>query len=173
MPAGIVIARIVRPWGNRGEVVAELLTDFPERFARTSAVELRRDDSQRHAVIERHRLHQGRVVLCFAGVTDIGQAEELRGYDVVVGDDELHALPEGADVYYEFQLLDCEAYDLAGTRIGVVVDVVHGPGGDLLELRKDAGGNVLVPFVDAICVDVDVVAKRIRLDPPPGLLELV
>jgi 16S rRNA processing protein RimM len=55
----------------------------------------------------------------------------------------------------------------------VVVDVVHGPGGDLLELRKDAGGNVLVPFVDAICVDVDVVAKRIRLDPPPGLLELV
>src|SRR5688572_10104209 len=103
---GIVIARLARAWGIRGEIAADLLTDFPERFDDVSEVTLRRGAERRTAEVESHRFHKGRVLLKFVGVDTMSDAELLRGFDVLVGEDELHELPE--DFFYDFDLVGCE-----------------------------------------------------------------
>jgi 16S rRNA processing protein RimM len=172
MAEGIVIARIARPWGNRGEVTADILTDFPERFADVSAVTLRRGAEGRPESLEGHWFHKGRVVLKFAGVDSISDAEPLAGFDVVVPEEELHDLPEGEDVYYDFDLVGCTVATAAGDPVGEVDGVVRTGGGSLLSVRRRGGGEALIPFVDEICVDVDTEARRITVELPEGLLDL-
>ena len=172
MAEGIVIARIARSWGNRGEVTADVLTDFPERFDTVSDVTLRRGATERGAVLEGHWFHKGRVVLKFAGVDTISDAEPLAGFDVVIREEELHELPEGEDLYYDFDLVGCSVETAGGERIGDVESIVRTGGIELLSVRRRGGPEALIPFVDEICVEVDVEAKRIIVELPEGLLEL-
>jgi 16S rRNA processing protein RimM len=169
---GIVIARTVKAFGIRGEVAAEILTDFPERFADVEGVTLRRGDERREATLERHRFHKGRVLLKFAGVDTMSDAELLAGFDVVVAADELHELPEGEDLYYDFDLIGCEVVTASGEAVGAVESVMRTGAQELLSERRPNGREALVPFVDEICVEVDVAAKRIVVDLPEGLLDL-
>jgi 16S rRNA processing protein RimM len=171
MAEGIVIAHIARPWGRRGEVTAEILTDFPERFDDVSSVRLRRGLTERSADVEGYWFHKGRVVLKFAGIDTISDAEPLAGLDVVIPDEELHALPEGEDVYYDFELAGCSVETGTGEQVGDVESVLRTGGGALLSVRR-GGREVLIPFIDEICVEVDVAAKRIVVQLPEGLLEL-
>src|SRR5262250_1121785 len=97
----ISVARIARPQGHRGEVIADLLTDFPERFARLDSVYAKRADGRFLLLnLENSRLHKGRVALKFAGCDSVSAAEELRGASVMVPRDQLVELPE--DTYYDF-----------------------------------------------------------------------
>ena len=171
MAEGIVIAHIARPWGRRGEVTADMLTDFPERFDNVSSVTLRRGATERSADLERHWFHKGRVVLKFAGIDTISDAEPLAGLDVVIPEQELHALPEGEDLYYDFDLVGCSVETAAGERVGDVERVLRTGGGQLLSVRR-SGREVLIPFVDEFCVEVDIAAKRVIVELPEGLLEL-
>jgi len=170
--SGVVIARVAKAFGIRGEAAAEILTDFPERFDDVSNVTLRRGATERPAELERFRFHKERVLLKFKGVETMSDAELLVGFDVVVSDDELYELPEGEDFFYEFDLVGCTVETAGGEPVGTVESVLRTGGQDLLSVRKRDGREVLVPFVDEICVEVDVAAKRIVVDPPEGLLDL-
>src|SRR5215470_12194173 len=118
----ISVARIARPQGHRGEVIADLLTDFPERFARLGRVYVKRADGRLLLLdLENSRMHKGRVALKFAGCDTVSGAEELRGARVMVTRDQLVELPE--DTYYDFDLIGCEVSAVAGGPLGRVEEV--------------------------------------------------
>jgi 16S rRNA processing protein RimM len=166
----ISVARIARPQGHRGEVIADLLTDFPERFARLSRVFVKRADGRFLLLdLESSRMHKGRIALKFAGCDSIDGAEELRGARVVVSRDQLVELPE--DTYYDFDLIGCEVVAIEGQQLGRVEEVQNYGAAPLLVVR-DGAREILIPLALSICVEIDTERKRIVVNPPEGLLEL-
>jgi 16S rRNA processing protein RimM len=167
----VVVGRIGRPHGIRGEVTVEVRTDTPElRFAPGSV--LVTDPARLGPLtVAAARWHSGRLLLSVDGVHDRTGAEALRGLilSAEVPDDEV---PEDPEEFFDHQLRGLAVVDTAGTAIGVVDDVVHLPGQDLLSVRRDGGREVLVPFVAELVPEIDVDAGRVVIDPPPGLLEL-
>lgn len=170
--SGVVIARVVKAFGIRGEAAADVLTDFPERFDDVSDVTLRRGATERPAELERYRFHKERVLLKFVGVDTMNDAETLVGFDVVIPDEARYELPEGEDLFYESDLVGCAVETTGGEPVGEIESVLRTGGHDVLTVRKSDGREALVPFVDEICVEVDVAAKRVVIDPPEGLLDL-
>jgi 16S rRNA processing protein RimM len=166
----ISVARIARPQGLRGEVIADLLTDFPERFARLGRVYVKRADGRLLLLdLENSRLHKGRVALKFTGFDSISGAEELRDAHVLVSRDQLVELPE--DTYYDFDLIGCEAVATGGQHLGHVEEVQNYGAAPLLVVR-DGARELLIPLVLSICVEIDTGRKRIVVNPPDGLLDL-
>jgi 16S rRNA processing protein RimM len=167
----ISVARIVRPQGRRGEVIADLLTDFPERFAGLGDIRLRLSTGETSILkLEGSWLHKGRIVLKFAGCDEIAQAEALRDALILVTRDQLVELP--ADTYYDFDLVDCEVITKDALSVGRVTGVQRYGAAPLLAVQDDEKREHLIPFTLNICVEIDVVRKRIVIDPPEGLLEL-
>ncbi|RMG55702.1 MAG: 16S rRNA processing protein RimM [Acidobacteria bacterium] len=165
------IARLTKTRGLRGEVVAHLLTDHPERFAKLHQVYVQRPDGELVVLqLERHWFHQGRIILKFVGYDTIEQAQQLVGGIVKIGREELVEL--GEDEYFHFQLIGCQVVTRSGTPIGTVTEIMETAGTPLLVVHDEHGGEHLIPFAKSICSDVDVQAKLIRIDPPEGLLEL-
>ena len=165
----VAIARVARPHGIRGEVIADILTDFPERFEGLESVTAKLADSSRAGLkIERFRFHQGRVMFKFAGIDTVEAAEQLRNADICVA--EAEAVELEADEYFDWELAGCRVTTLAGEDLGTVAEVMRTGGTEILVIR---GGEkeVLVPFAEAICTEVDIENKRIVVDPPEGLLE--
>jgi 16S rRNA processing protein RimM len=166
----ISVARIARPQGHRGEVIADLLTDFPERFARLGRVYVKRADGRFLLLdLENSRPHKGRVALKFAGCDSVSSAEELRDARVMVPRDQLVELPE--DTYYDFDLIGCEALSVEGQQLGRVEEVKNYGAAPLLVVRGGAR-ELLIPLVLSICVEIDTERKRIVVNPPEGLLDL-
>jgi 16S rRNA processing protein RimM len=169
----LAVARIVRPQGRRGEVVAEILTDFPQRFAGLRRAYLENAGSAPQAVgIESVWRHKGRVVLKFVGVDSIEQAKRLRGVHVLIPREERMPLP--ADQYYIWELKGCRVLSTRPgvTRaVGTVTDVEPTGGVDLLRVATPRG-EVLIPLAQDICRQIDLAAKTILIDPPEDLLEL-
>jgi 16S rRNA processing protein RimM len=167
----ISIARIVRPQGRRGEVIADLLTDFPDRFAGLREIKFRRPSGEISIVrLESSWLHQGRIVLKIAGCDNIDQAEEFRDTLIQVSRDQLVELP--VDTYYDFDLIDCEVVTADATRVGRVISVQRYGAAPLLVVVDDEKCERLIPFTLSICIVIDVAHKRIVINPPEGLLEL-
>ncbi len=167
----LVVGRIRRPHGIRGELSVEVRTDDPEdRFAAGRA--LRTDPAERGPLtIRSRRWHSGSLLLAFDEVGDRDAAEELRGTWLVVDSSEVG--PTGdPDEFHDHELVGLAAVTVGGEPVGVVTDVRH-HGQDLLVIEPAAGGrdDLLVPFVAAIVPEVDVTAGRLVIDPPPGLLE--
>ena len=173
MQGFIAIAQVVRPQGRKGEVLAEILTDFPSRFQGLQRVFL--DDpgnAPRVVTVEHTWLHKGRVVLQFAGIGSIDEAETLRGRYVLVPEDEKVAL--AAHQYYLWELKGCQVVtERDGTRnpLGTVAEIERTPGGELLHV-SDGSREILVPFAQAICKVIDPEAGLIVIDPPDDLLDL-
>ncbi len=171
----LIVGRILRPHGVRGEVVVEVTTDDPEQRYEPGSVLATEPGSAGPLVIEGVRPHQGRLLVTFEGVEDREQADELRGVRLWVDSADL-APPEDPDEYHDFQLVGLAAVDgrveTAGDKLGEVVRVDHGPGHDMLVLRLVDGRQALVPFVRAIVPEVDVPGGRLVLTPPEGLLDL-
>ena len=166
----VLVGRIARPHGLRGQVIVNPETDFVEdRFVSGATLWARSDRGDEALTITSARVQNGRPVIGFAGFSAIEDAERLAGLELRVPEEALPAL--GAGVYYQHQLVGCEVKTVAGATIGEVSRVDGGAGGSLLAVRG-ARGEVLIPLAQHICVEVDVAAKRIRIDPPDGLLEL-
>lgn len=166
----ITIARIARPQGVRGEVIADLLTDFPDRFVNLVKVRAVRPDGEiRTLILERSRLHKGRILLKFAACDTVEQAEEIRDARVVIGREQL--VPLSPDSYYEFDLIGSDVMTTIGQSLGQVVEVENYGAAPLLKV-KGAGREYLIPLASDICREVDIAHKRIVVDPPEGLLEL-
>lgn len=164
----VAIARIVRPRGIRGEAVAELLTDFPERFdglAKVAAV--LPGGEQRELTIENAWFQNGRIVLKFAGVDSIEAAEELRDAEICIPESDAVELEEGE--FFDWQLGGCEAVTVGGETLGTVKELMRTGGTEVLVIEGDR--EYLIPFAQSICTEVDIENKRIVVDPPEGLLE--
>ena len=123
----ISVARIVKTQGNRGEVAAEILTDFPERFQRLSSVVLKKEgQSALQLNLENHWFHKQRVILKFQGIDAITPAEHLVGYEVTIDNSQLMTLQPGS--YYQHDLIGCRIEDQDGVARGNVVEVLGSPG---------------------------------------------
>lgn len=165
----VAIAKIVKSRGLKGELVAELLTDFPERFEQlTDVVAVDQNDARRDLKIEKFWFQNDRVILKFNGFDSIEAAEVLRGSDICVNESE--AVDLGEDEYFDWELEGCRVETLDGTNVGVVSGLMRNGGTEILVV-KDGDKDHLIPFVSSICPEVDIEGKLIRIDPPDGLLE--
>jgi 16S rRNA processing protein RimM len=166
----ISIARIARPQGIRGEVIADILTDFPDRFAELDKVTLSRDGRIIGELeLEQYRFHKGRVLLKFAGYDDPDKADGLRGASLVIHRDDLVELEE--DEYYLFDLEGCEVVTVDGQVLGIVAKVQDFGAAPLLVVKNQTK-EFLIPLTRDICPDVDTDNKKIVVNPPIGLLDL-
>ncbi len=167
----VLVGRVARPHGLRGEVVVNPETDFPEiRFAPGATLYVERHGVPVAVTVREARFHKGRPVIALEGVASIDDAETLRDAELKVPESALQPLPEGT--YYHFQLRGCEVVTRTGETVGRVRDVDGEAGGFRLVVDAGEGGEVLVPLVAAICVAIDPAARRIVIDPPDGLLDL-
>jgi 16S rRNA processing protein RimM len=167
----VVIARIVKARGIRGEVSCVVETDFPERFASMEQVTVWMPDGTRLRLsVEDHWFHKERVILKFESYDTMTAAQNLKGGRLVIAEADLEHLAEGE--FFEHQMVGLEAVTCDGRRLGHVTRFLRTGGTDLLVLECDDGRERLIPFADEICTGVDVEAKRITIDPPDGLLEL-
>jgi 16S rRNA processing protein RimM len=187
------VAHILRPRGNKGEVVAELLTDFPERFSNLKQIYLKKGESEpRLAPLERFwmdRNHPGMGVFHFLGYANISDAEKLRGFEILLPFEERVTLPVGK--YFVTDLIGCTVFESveqetklsspacsmedAPRVVGTVRDVFF-PGeavaGTPLLQVDTPGGELLLPLAEDICMRIDVAARRIDVRLPEGLGEL-
>jgi len=167
----VVIARIVKARGIRGEVACDIETDFPERFETLGeTIALMPDGSRLALTLEDHWFHKGRVILKFEGYDSMTAAERLVGGLVVISESD--TLPLEEDEFYEYDIIGSQAVTSEGRVIGEVTGLMRTGGHDILVVRGEDKREHLVPFVDDICSDVDVKSKRITVDPPEGLLDL-
>jgi len=165
----VAIAKIVKPRGLKGEVVAEVLSDFPERFEGLEDVTVVLGDGTRSQLkIEECWFQSDRMVLKFAGLDSIEAVEQLRDAEICV--DESEAVELGPDEYFDWQLTGCQVVTAAGNSIGSVAGFMRTGGTEILEVKGD-DKDFLVPFAESICTKVDIENKRIVIDPPEGLLE--
>lgn len=165
----VAIAKIVKPRGLRGEVVADLLTDFPERFkGLESVIAVSRDGTRTDLKIEDFWFQKDRVVLRFASFESIEAAQTLRDVEICIPESAAAKLNEGE--FFDWQLAGCEVETIEGERIGTVREIMR-PGGTEILVVENGTREFLIPFAEAICTEVDVEKKKIRVDPPEGLLE--
>jgi 16S rRNA processing protein RimM len=167
----IVVAHIVKVRGLRGEVVADLRTDFPDRFQNLkSLVGISSSGVKSSLQIEEQWFHGQRLVLKFAGFDSIEAAKELVGYDLAVPADDRIELPK--DSFYEWELIDSLVETIDGRQVGKVKEIMRTGGVELLTVIDEAGRDYLIPLAADIVVAIDKERKVIRIDPPEGLLEL-
>lgn len=166
----ILVGRVARPHGLRGQVVVNPETDFvEERFRPGSTVWTRSEGRETALTIASARIQGGRPVIAFDGLPRVEDVEWLSGLELRVPEAALQPLEPGQ--YYEYQLVGCAVHTLQGASIGVVVRVEGGAGGSRLVV-DGRRGEILIPLASDICREIDVAAKRVRIDPPKGLLEL-
>lgn len=166
----LLVGRVARAHGNRGQVIVNLETDFAEQRFRVGAVVLvGPEQSAAPRAIESVRFHQGRPVIALEGVSSMNDAEALAGAELWVPASSLEPLPKRT--FYRHELAGCEVRDTNGRRIGRVSSV-EGPLERSRLVVDTDGAEVLVPLVADICRSVDIAAKVIVIEPPDGLLEL-
>ena len=163
----VAIASIVKPKGLKGEVVADILTDFPGRFENLERVILDGEES-RQIGLEYFRFEKHRVVLKFDDVDSIEEAEALRGLGVCVEESDAVELEE--DEFYDWALEGCLIVETNGSEIGRVSEVFRA--GERVNLVVEGvEKEYMIPFVRSICTEVDTDEKRITVDLPEGLLD--
>lgn len=164
----VAVAKVVKPRGIKGEVACEVLTDFSERFkGLEDVIAVLPDGSRRELKIEEHWFQQGRLVLKFESVDSIDDAEPLRNAEICVGEDEAVDLEDGE--FFDWQLEGCDVETVAGKQIGKVSELMRTGGTEILVVKGEK--EYLIPFAQAICVEVDIEAQKIVIDPPEGLLD--
>lgn len=174
----MLVARLIRPHGRRGELVAEILTDFPERFHERSRLFLipteRVGTAAREVRLENFWFLRSRLVVKFQGIDSINQAEAVRGYEVAIPAAERAPLDAGS--VYVSDLVGCRVFDLnTGSDAGAITDVDRGSSStELLVVRapQRRGGEILIPFVKQYLVRIDLANRRVEMRLPEGLLEI-
>ncbi len=170
-PSHIVVGEIRRPHGIRGEVRVEILTDYPEQVDRHEYVYLARpqapDDVERYA-LESVRPHKGVLLIKLEGVEDRDAAEELRGMLVEVPLEDAVPLEEGE--YYHFQLIGVDVETETGEWLGRVADVIATGAADVFVVRGPRG-EILLPAIEDVILELDTEEREMTVQLLPGLLE--
>lgn len=166
----LVVARIGRAHGIKGEVTVEVRTDEPESRLAPGAVLDTDPASTGPLTIASGRVHSGRLLLRFEGVHDRNAAEALRN-TLLIADVDPDERPEDEDEYYDHQLIDLDVVTADGTGIGRITEISHLPHQDLFVVARPDGTEVYVPFVEEIVTGIDLEEQRAVIDPPPGLID--
>ncbi len=165
----VAVAKLVKTRGLRGELVADILTDFPERFDDLKKVFVVKPSGETSELeIEKFWFQKDRIVIKFVGFDSIEAAENLRDCEICVAEDE--AVELETDEFYDWQLQDCAVETIDGEKLGTVKEVLR-TGGTEIIVVKGAEKEYLIPFAETICTEVDIENKLIKVDAPEGLLE--
>ncbi len=158
----VVIGRVVRPQGRRGEVLTEPLSDRPERFPTLRKAYVPAPDGGAREVLVTHTWpHKGRFVLKLQGVDSIDEAQRYRGLDLGVGEEELAKLPEGS--YYHHELRGLRVEEASGRSLGQVVDLLETGAGATVLVIKGSGGESLIPLAVPFVASVDLAGGKLVL----------
>jgi len=166
----LVVARIGRAHGIKGQVTVEVRTDEPELRLAPGAVLTTEPASAGPLTVADARDHSGRLLLRFEGVDDRNGAEALRG-TMLIAEIDPEQSPEDPEEFYDHQLIGLNVVLADGAEVGELAAVLHLPAQDLLSVKRPDGTEVLVPFVTEIVPTIDLKQKRVVLTPPPGLLD--
>ncbi len=171
----ITVARVVKTQGRRGEVAADLFTDFPERFEqRRHLWALQNDGKRRELDLEEFWPHKGRMVFKFAGIESIDDAETLVGSEIQIPREQRAELEEGT--VFVSDLVGCAVTAHSGDEsprtLGRIDDVIFGAGEAPLLQVKDGKKEYLLPYVERFVETMDLAARQIALKVPEGLLDL-
>jgi len=175
-PDEVVVARLGRPHGLRGEVTVEVHTDEPERrFVTGNVLTVRRPSggpapAYTSLTVTGARQHQDTLLLRFAELADRTAAEAARGLVLTCAIDRSES-PDDPEEYYDHQLVGLVVVTTTGQRVGEIGDVVHSGAQDLLVVRRSGREDALVPFVTALVPEVDLDTGRVVVADRPGLLE--
>jgi len=163
----LLVGRVARAHGIRGQVVVNPETDFMEDRFRTGRVLLvgPADRTREHEILE-SRIQQGRPIVRFAGIDTMSDAETLAGADLWLRERDLEPLPAGT--FYRHDLVGCDVVDTHGTLVGKITRVE----GSLDRSYLVVDEHTLIPLVGEICVAVEISSRRVTIDPPEGLIEL-
>ena len=162
-PESLIVGRILAPWGIRGEVKVEVLTDFPERFAPQKVVYL----NARPLEIESCRPHKQHLVVKLATIDSVEDTEKLRGQDLTIPSSELSRLPEGQ--YYTFQLIGLKVLTTDGEHLGQIADIMTTASNDVY-IVKGKRGEILIPAIEDVVKSIDLDKGEIVIEAIEGLL---
>ncbi len=165
-PTHLVVGRILAPWGVRGEVRAEILTQFPERFAVLQEITV----GEEHRVyrLQSARLHKGNVVLKLEGVDSPEEAAGLRDELLYVPVSE--AMPLEEHEYYHHQILGLDVYTTGGEYLGTVSEILETGSNDVYVVEQ-RGREILIPALADVVQEVDLERQRLIVTLPPGLID--
>lgn len=167
----LVVGRIIRPHGVRGDLICEIRTDEPaERFT-VGSVFVTDPTEHGPVTLTSVRSYQGRLLITFEGVNDRDSADALRGVELCIDSEELQA-PDDPDEFRDHELVGLAVESVTGELIGTVSRIEHGPAHDMLIVGREAAKPALIPFIHAMVPDVDLPGRRIVVDLPDGLLDL-
>ncbi|MEU3775609.1 ribosome maturation factor RimM [Streptomyces sp. NPDC032472] len=166
----LVVARVGRAHGIKGEVTVEVRTDEPELRLAPGAVLQTEPATAGPLTIETGRVHSGRLLLRFEGVKDRNAAEALRN-TLLIAEVDPSELPEEEDEFYDHQLIDLDVVLEDGTEIGRITEISHLPSQDLFIVERPDGSEVMIPFVEEIVAEIDLDEQRCVITPPPGLID--
>ena len=169
-PGWVAVGRLRRTRGIRGELIAEIYSTQAGRAEKLKNVKLELDGRTRPAEVEHYWSHDGRPVFKFVGMDSISESEVWQGADILVPEAERAGPEEGE--YSHADLIGCSVVAEVSAVVGVVSSVEDYGGAPLLKVKTADGREILVPFARAICREIDVAAKMIRVELPEGLLEL-
>ena len=162
----VAIAYINKCWGVKGEVIAEPLTGFPQRFKKLDKVSLTGGRAELELTVEWTKRHGNRIVFKFKEIDDRNEADRLRNSYIEINKEEIYSLPSGH--YYIFQLVGMEVMDIDEGIIGTVEDVWEYPAGDIYVVRSEKGA-LLMPGIKEIIKKVDLENNRMEVKLLPGL----
>ena len=163
-PESLIVGRILAPWGIRGEVKVEVLTDFPERFAPQKVVYL----NARPLEIESCRPHKQHLVVKLATIDSVEDTEKLRGQDLTIPSSELSRLPEGQ--YYTFQLIGLKVLTTDGEHLGQIADIMTTASNDVY-IVKGKRGEILIPAIEDVVKSIDLEEGKMVIEAIEGLLD--
>jgi 16S rRNA processing protein RimM len=166
-PAFLVIGKVRRSHGVHGEVVAEILTDFPERLRPKRAIYL--GEKHMKLTIASQRPHNEGLLLGFEGITTPEKAGRYRNQILSIAASEVSELPEGE--FYFHELLGLEVVDEAGNLLGTLTEILETGANDVYAVTDSAGHELLLPAIPEVVLDVDLDAKTMKVRLLPGLVD--
>jgi 16S rRNA processing protein RimM len=164
-PRYLVVGKIVAPWGLRGEVKVVIETDFPERFERLNRVYL--GEKAISCALEGSRLHKGHALLKLRGCDDRDAAEKLRGQLVQIPIEE--AMPLDEDEYYVYKIVGLDVWTSEGEHLGRVSEVLFTGANDVYVVQGEKG-EMLIPAVEDVVLEVDLAGGRLTVELMEGLI---
>ena len=163
LPEFITIGKILAPWGIKGKLKVEVVTDFPQRFTPSSKIYVDRQP----VTVESTEWHKGKAIIKLDTIDSIEDAQRLRGKLIEIHHSQLQPLPEGQ--YYHFQLIGLEVWTTQGELLGNITEILTAESNDNYVVRG-AKGEVLIPAIDDVVKSIDLARGRITIEAIEGLL---
>lgn len=159
----IVIGRLQKPFGIRGEIRVQAYTETFEAFEKSEWLQIK----EKRMVIKQIRIHKGSVLVLFDGINTPEQASGLSGHLVQTLAQNLPAKDE--DEYYYFELIGLDVFTESGRHLGKITEVMATGANDVFVVNGDSG-EILIPFIDEVVTDIDLAAKKVQVNPMEGLI---